>query len=201
MSAFSQVEAESFDDQSGVQSETCNEGGQNIGYIENGDYTVYNNINFGDGASSFKARVSSGGSGGNIEIRLDSASGTLIGTCSVAPTGNWQTWADVTCDISGVKGTHNLYLKYTGGSGYLFNLNWWRFYGNTSTSTPTQNPSNISDLNHDGVINMADVILLATKFNTVKGSEGFVDAYDLNRDGAINMADVIIIATNFGKIF
>ncbi|HEX3030071.1 MAG TPA: carbohydrate-binding protein, partial [Clostridia bacterium] len=36
---FSKVEAESYDDQSGIQTETCTdtEGGLNVGYIENGD--------------------------------------------------------------------------------------------------------------------------------------------------------------------
>ena len=135
--AFSQIEAESFDTQSGIQSESCGEGGQNIGYIENGDYTVYNNIDFGTGATSFQARAASATSGGNIEIRLDSITGTLIGTCSVAGTGDWQTWSTSTCSVSGVTGTHDLYLKFTGGSGYLFNINWFQFTAESATPTPT----------------------------------------------------------------
>ncbi|MCL6591558.1 MAG: family 43 glycosylhydrolase, partial [Firmicutes bacterium] len=104
-SAFSQIEAESYNSQSGIQTESCGEGGQNIGYIENGDYAVYNNIDFGSGASGFEARVASNTSGGNIEIRLDSPSGTLVGTCSVAGTGGWQTWVTRTCAVSGASGT------------------------------------------------------------------------------------------------
>lgn len=125
----SQIEAESFSSQSGIQTETCSEGGQNIGYIENGDYAVYNNINFGAGAASFQARVASGASGGNIEIRLDSLTGPLVGTCSITGTGGWQTWTTRTCSVSGASGTHNVYLKFTGGSGYLFNINWFQFTG------------------------------------------------------------------------
>jgi len=70
------------------------------------------------------------------------------------------------------------------------------------TPTPTQDsniPSIKGDLNNDGVINMADVILLATRFNKVAGDEKYIRSYDLNDDGVINMADVIIIAVNFGK--
>ncbi len=126
-SAFTQIEGESYDNQSGVQTESCTEGGENVGYIENGDYAVYSNIDFGSGAASFQARVASATSGGNIEIRLDGPNGTLIGTCPVAGTGGWQTWAAATCNVSGVSGKHDLYLKFTGGSGYLFNLNWFRF--------------------------------------------------------------------------
>lgn len=123
----SRIEAESYSSQSGIQTETCSEGGQDIGYIENGDYAVYNNVNFGDGVTSFQARVASGVSGGNIEIRLDSVNGTLVGTCPVTGTGGWQTWATKTCSVSGASGTHNVYLKFTGGSGYLFNINWFQF--------------------------------------------------------------------------
>ncbi|MDP4179923.1 MAG: non-reducing end alpha-L-arabinofuranosidase family hydrolase [Bacillota bacterium] len=74
---------------------------------------------------------------------------------------------------------------------------------NTPTQTPKPTPTftptavNSVDINRDGVINMADVILLATQFGKVKGNDGFSDLYDLNKDGAINMADVIIIAAKF----
>ncbi|NLG17084.1 MAG: carbohydrate-binding protein, partial [Fibrobacter sp.] len=32
-----------------------------------------------------------------------------------------------TCDVYGATGKHDLYLKFTGGSGSLFNFDWWRF--------------------------------------------------------------------------
>ncbi|MDP4183341.1 MAG: glycoside hydrolase family 11 protein [Bacillota bacterium] len=81
---------------------------------------------------------------------------------------------------------------------------------NTPTFTPTKaptptntkmpsNPALIADFDHDGVVNMADVILLAAKFNSVKGDSKYVDSYDLTKDGSINMADVIIIAAIFSK--
>jgi len=126
-SAFSQNEAESYNTQSGIQTESCTEGGQNIGYIENGDYVGYNSIDFGNGAVSFQARAASAASGGNIEIRLDSTNGPLVGTCLVNGTNGWQTWTTNTCNVSGATGVHDVYLKFTGGSGYLFNLNWWKF--------------------------------------------------------------------------
>ncbi|HEX3029050.1 MAG TPA: carbohydrate-binding protein [Clostridia bacterium] len=114
ISAFEKIEAESYSDQSGIQAETCTdtEGGQNVGFIENGDYAVYKNVDFDPGATSFQARAASNNAnGGKIEIRLDKADGTLIGTCTVAATGGWQTWADVKCSVSGVTEKHDLYLK------------------------------------------------------------------------------------------
>ena len=99
----------------------------NVGWIENGDYIKVKGVAFGAGATSFTARVASATSGGRIEVRLDSATGTLVGTCTVPGTGGWQTWTTVTCPVSGATGTHDLYLRFAGGSGYLFNVNWWQF--------------------------------------------------------------------------
>jgi len=62
--------------------------------------------------------------------------------------------------------------------------------------TPTAKKSNL-DITGDGVINMADVIAIAKKFNTTKNDPNYDASCDLNSDGAINMADVILIASKF----
>lgn len=121
------IEAETYSGQSGIATETCGEGGLDVCNIENGDWIVFNNFNFSSNPTGFQARVASATSGGNIEIRLDSSTGTLVGTCAVTGTGGWQTYTTKTCSVSGASGTHNLYLKFTGGSGFLFNLNWFQF--------------------------------------------------------------------------
>ena len=50
-----------------------------------------------------------------------------MGTCAVTSTGGWQTWVTQSCSVSGATGIHNVYLVFTGGSGYLFNVDWWDF--------------------------------------------------------------------------
>ncbi|TFE29409.1 carbohydrate-binding protein [Cohnella luojiensis] len=127
LSAFSQIEAEAYNSQSGIQTEASSEGGQNIGWIDNGDYVLFNGIDFGAGATSLQARVASNASGGNIEVRLDSLGGTLAGTCPVPGTGGWQNWVTVTCAVANATGIHNVYFKFTGGAGNLFNVNWFKF--------------------------------------------------------------------------
>jgi hypothetical protein len=97
--------------------------------INNGDFIKVKGVDFGSGASSFDARVASATSGGNIQLRLDSQTGTLIGTVAVTGTGGAQTWATKSCQITGASGTHDLFLVFTGGSGDLFNFNWWKFTG------------------------------------------------------------------------
>ena len=127
LNPFVQTEAETIAWSSGLKTEVCSEGGMDVTSINNGDYIKVRSVDFGTGAVSFDARVSSASSGGNIELRLDSATGTLIGTCAVSGTSGLQTWATKSCTVSGATGLHDLYLKFTGGSGDLFNFNWWKF--------------------------------------------------------------------------
>lgn len=123
ISAFETIEAENFDEQSGIKTEDCSEGGQNIGYIENDDYIMFRNVDFEDGAKSFTARVAGGQDGCAIEVYVDSLDGTPIAKCSIPSTGGWQNWTDVSCNTAAVTGKHTIYLKFTGGEGYLFNIN------------------------------------------------------------------------------
>lgn len=125
---YARVEAEMTNAQSGIETEKCSEGGMNVGYIQNGDWISVRGVNFGSTATrGFSARVASATTGGSIELRLGSTTGTLIGTCSFTGTGGWQTWSTKSTTINGVTGTHDLYLRFTGGSGFLMNLNWWQF--------------------------------------------------------------------------
>jgi hypothetical protein len=126
---YARQEAETIAWSSGVETEPASEGGMNVGWIDNGDYIKVKGVAFGAGATSFTARVASATSGGRIELRLDGTGGTVVGTCTVPGTGGWQTWTTVTCPVSGATGTHDLYLRFTGGGGSLFNVNWWQFTG------------------------------------------------------------------------
>ena len=128
LNPYQQVEAETIAFSSGLKTEVCSEGGMDVTQISNGDYIKVKNVDFGTGAVSFDARVASASSGGSIELHLDSQSGTLLGTCAVSGTGGSQTWTTKSCSVSAATGIHDLFLKFTGGSGSsLFNFNWWKF--------------------------------------------------------------------------
>ncbi|MCI3270950.1 glycoside hydrolase family 16 protein [Streptomyces cylindrosporus] len=132
--AYSAIQAESYDSQSGVTAETTSDtgGGQDIGYIANGDWALYKGVNFGStAATQFYARVASGaasGVSGLVQVRLDSATATPIGSFSVGNTGGWQTWTTVPANISSVTGTHDVYLTFSSGQSADFvNVNWFDF--------------------------------------------------------------------------
>lgn len=129
--AFSRIEAEDYCSQSGIKTESCSEGGLNVGYIDDGDWIKFDDVDFDNGAGSVDVRVASKSTGGTIQFRLGSTSGTLIGTASVPVTGDWQDWETVSATVSGASGTQDLYLVFTEGG---INVNWFEFAETGSTS-------------------------------------------------------------------
>jgi hypothetical protein len=130
--AYATIEAESYNASAGVQLETCSEGGQDVGYIANGDWVQYNNVNFGTGGvKDFQARVASGagaGVSGLVEVRIDSRSNAPIGSFALGNTGGWQAWQSIPGNVSNVSGTHTVFLTFTSGQPADFvNVNWFKF--------------------------------------------------------------------------
>lgn len=126
--SFSLIQAESFDAMAGIRVEECTDtgGGQDVGFINNGDYLVYNDVNL-TGVSGLTLRVASNTAGGTIEVHLDGIDGPQVGTVTVTNTGGWQSWTTKTVGIYGASGIRNVYLVFKGGPGYLFNINWVQF--------------------------------------------------------------------------
>ena len=121
------IAAGSYNSMSGVTTETCAEGGQDVTSIDPGDWTAYNGVNLTN-SSAFVARVACAGPGGSIEIHLDSTNGILIGTCAISPTGGAQVYSNVYCNLAGTAGSHTVYLVYTGAGSSLFNVQWIGFF-------------------------------------------------------------------------
>ncbi|OEH93821.1 glycoside hydrolase family 3 protein [Bacillus solimangrovi] len=138
--AFERIEAESFNSMSGVQTEetTDVDGGENVGWLDNEDYLVFNKVDFDDGATGVEARVASQSAGGTIEFRLDSTNGELIGTVDLTNTGGWQDWVTNTAAVSNATGIHDLYVVFKGETQEgIGNLNWFVFTKEMGTTPPT----------------------------------------------------------------
>jgi arabinoxylan arabinofuranohydrolase len=134
LNPYVRVEAETFNAQSGVETQPSSEGGMNVSFIDPGDFIRLRGVDFGAGAVSFNASVASESTGGTIELRLDDLAGSPIGTCTVPVTGAWQTWMTTSCDVSGAEGVHDLYLSFGGAGSPLFNLDYWQFTSADGTS-------------------------------------------------------------------
>ncbi|MFI7454367.1 PQQ-dependent sugar dehydrogenase [Nonomuraea sp. NPDC049714] len=134
-------QAEHFGAQQGIQSadHATAEGGKTVGFTDDGDWISFQPYHLGD-ATRITARVSSDGAGGRIEVRAGSATGTLLGTANVASTGGWDTFTDVSANLSGAPaGTTTLYLVFRGptGQGHLFDLDAFTFDTGTPPSGST----------------------------------------------------------------
>jgi cytochrome c len=117
----------------GVARETTSDpagGGQNIGFVEDGDWWSLRPANL-TGIDSIRFRVASANSGGRIEVRADAADGPLVATADVPGTGDWQTWADVTAPVTGANADTLFFVARdpAAGTASLFNVNWMDFVG------------------------------------------------------------------------
>ncbi len=153
---FTKIEAEDYDAMSGIQTESSTESGDNVGWINNGDWLRFDDIDL-TGAQSVDLRIACNFSGGTIEIRTGSTTGNLIGNTSVSNTGGNQNWVTVSTsiNINNASGVQDVYLVFKGGSGYLFNINWLEFSANglssknlESTNQVLVYPTLIKDIVH-----------------------------------------------------
>ncbi|MFJ9424942.1 PQQ-dependent sugar dehydrogenase [Streptomyces sp. NPDC101249] len=122
-------QAEHFGDSSGVSviTKEAAHGGRTVGDIHHGDWISFTPYVLAD-AKKITARVSSGGTGGTLEVRAGSPGGTLLGKATVPVTGGWETFQDVTADLRHApKGTTTLYLVFKGGTGALFDVDDFTF--------------------------------------------------------------------------
>lgn len=128
------IEAEDFNKMKGIQVENSTESGQNIGWIHNGDWILFNNINLTD-VNAIGVRVACDYKGGQIQARLGSPSGAILARFNVTNTGGNQQWKTIKRNIASLKGTYNICLTFSGGTGYLFNVNWLELYKPNNNTT------------------------------------------------------------------
>ena len=132
--AFAAIEAESLDDSHGVENF-----GSGIGSLDDGDWVRYAAVDFGpDGADRFdvKIGVPAQYAGQQIEIRLDSVTGTAVGTLVVADTGSWMPTTVQSVSIELTAGVHDVFLKFVGASG-VGNIDYLQFgAGNPPNDSP-----------------------------------------------------------------
>jgi hypothetical protein len=138
------IQAEDFFDQSGIELEDCTDegGGQNIGYLDEGDYCDYFIDVAQNGTYRVDYRTASESAGGAIQLQLidDEGEATTLHSVSFSATGGWQTWETTSKNLSLTAGQHRLRLLITQP---LFNVNWFQFTFLTSIEEQNQ----IADLN------------------------------------------------------
>jgi hypothetical protein len=126
------LQAEAASALNGIQAQDTEDqgGGQNVGWIANGDSMRFDGVDFGSvPATKLDVRVASdSGDGGRMEIHLDSPEQAPVGTLKVTGTGGWQTWRTDEVTMSPVTGVHTVFLTFVRADGNEFvNVNWLQF--------------------------------------------------------------------------
>jgi len=122
------TQAETIAWEEGVETAYDPKTGVYVTEISNGDYIKVRSVDFGKGPKSFDASVANATNGGSIEIRVDNATGPLLATLVVKPTGDKQSWHTQNTKINyKITGVHDLYFTFKGGEGDLFNFDCWKF--------------------------------------------------------------------------
>ncbi len=94
-------------------------------------------VDFGTAATGFTVQAGSAADDNKIEIRTGSATGTLAGTCTLKNTGNKSTFAENSCEVSGLKGiVEQVFLVFKGSKDSTMAIKAWGFEG-SGTTPPT----------------------------------------------------------------
>jgi polygalacturonase len=116
--------------------------GRNANF-KNGTVLAFNKVDFGAGTSSIDVRLATANSGGSLEFRLDSETGTLIGTLAVTPTVDWETYKTISASLTNASGVHTLYIVGKKSDGLtVANVNWFELVGRKSVYATTYSECN-----------------------------------------------------------
>jgi beta-glucanase (GH16 family) len=118
------VEAEDYTMMNGIDLEACSDvgGGQNVGWIDTGDWMVWDVDIPEAGSYVVSYRVASPNSTGVIQLE-QAGGGTVFGTVNVPGTGGWQTWQTVDHTVNLNAGAQQIAIYAAGGG---FNINWFQ---------------------------------------------------------------------------
>lgn len=122
------VEAESADEISGPQTmgNGSASGKKVLGSIAHDHSLKFAALNLSD-STKVTARVSSGGSGGKIEIRAGSKTGDLLATLDVDKTGDWGKYVEVSAPLKSAPRGEVYVVFVNPGKGGLMNIDWLQF--------------------------------------------------------------------------
>ncbi|MEU8861897.1 PQQ-dependent sugar dehydrogenase [Streptomyces umbrinus] len=111
-----------------IQTKATAHGGRTVGDINNRDWISFEPYVLSN-ATKITARISSGGTGGKLEVRAGSPTGRLLGTATVPVTGGWENFQDVSANLTKApRGTTTLYLVFKGsGTGALYDVDDFTF--------------------------------------------------------------------------
>ncbi len=114
-----QIQAERYDEAFGVQVEACLEGGNNVGWMDPGDWLVYNIDFLRPGPGRLAFRHAGEWQTGRLRVEIG---GEPFAEIDLPPTGGWQVWRTSEVAIDFPEGVQTLRLVVVEPG---MNLNWF----------------------------------------------------------------------------
>jgi arabinoxylan arabinofuranohydrolase len=130
---YTRIEAENYFAKSGGSAYAEGGSGFVMTGLSDNAWIKFPMVQFGTGQSLCSLRVA-GASGGTIEIREDSATGTLLAEMSVAATGGADQFTSQALSINPMSGLKNIVMVFKNQSGNAMKLDWFTFTGGTTKS-------------------------------------------------------------------
>ncbi len=170
------IQAEAFAQMDGIQTEVTTDsgGGQNVGYIDPGDWMTYavNVPTTGSYTINYRVASVSGGS-----FKFEKAGGDVsYGQINVPATGGWQNWQTISHTVNLSAGQQNVALASLSGA---WNVNWFEIVAN-GDSEP------VADSDNDGVADSADQCANTPAGDTVDANGCTVDTTPVSSCDGIN---------------
>ena len=166
-------EAENWVAMNGIANESTSDvgGGQNVGFIETGDWMDYNVNVVSAGTYTMNFRVASPSAG---QLQVKNSAGIVLATVSIPATGGLQSWQTVSTNVSLPAGAQTIRI-FAATNGW--NINWFEI-GTTGTTPPPNPPPVTSRVEAENYTIMNGVANENT--TDVGGGQnvGYIDAND-----------------------
>ncbi|MDP7592926.1 MAG: carbohydrate-binding protein [Litorilituus sp.] len=179
------LQAEHFCQASGIQTESTLDidGGDNIGYVDDGDWLTYN-INMPQaGNVTVTYRVASDGAGG--VIRLEQGGGEVsYGTVTVPNTGGWQNWQNVSHTVSLPAGSQTIAIAADIGG---WNINYLAIDSNNDNKPCSSNCPTSGRVEAESFLAMDGVETQATQDHAGGSNVGYIDLDDWMTYGNLSL--------------
>ena len=206
------IQAEAYLEQlgTGLEATTDEGGGQNVGYLDPGDYLGYQVEIESAGPHVMSFRTASESADGRVAMQLVDGEGDIhsLGEFEFAATGGWQTWSTAEFDLDlPLQGIGLLQLSVLDAP---FNLNWLAFervvegctYPWACNHDPLANRDDGScSVDECAGCTYAQALNYASAAQLDDGSCVFADAAcpeDIDGDSAVTTSDLLALLAAFG---
>jgi hypothetical protein len=126
------IQAESYDYIYGMQTEGTMDsgGGQDVGWIDQGDWIAYNVTVATAGTYTVNFRVATPNA--SAAFQLKKTDGTVLTTVNIGNTGGYQTWKTISATVTLPAGAQTLVIYSVNAA--IWNINWIQFVSGTTTA-------------------------------------------------------------------